>query len=207
MSAIDPSRPFAAAAAYYHHRAPYAPEALKFLVDTFGLAQGVMSLGQGTFMVLVGAAAEHVAPTVVIAANGVIGTVAAVAVGAVAAVVAGAVFVATMVATSANSTLMASGYAAGAAVALYGLGPGSSGPRREVTRIVRAVARTRTTAIIAALIMYCLAAAMVAEALSQPPILWPDISQWLPHLPNVNTMLHLPHLGLPHFGVGPSRLR
>ncbi|MBV9792886.1 MAG: protein kinase [Actinobacteria bacterium] len=124
-----------------------------------------------------------------------------------AAVVAGVVFVATMVATSANSTLMASGYAAGAAVALYGLGPGSSGPRREVTRIVRAVARTRTSAVVAALIMYCLAAAMVAEALSQPPILWPDISHWLPHLPNVNTMLHLPHLGLPHFGVGPSRLR
>jgi predicted Ser/Thr protein kinase len=124
-----------------------------------------------------------------------------------AAVVAGVVFVGTMVATSANSVLMAGGYAAGAAVALYGLGPGSAGPRREVTRIVRAVARTRTTAIIAALIMYCLAAAMVAEALSQPPIYWPNVSSWLPHLPNVNTVLHLPHLGLPHFGVGPSRLR
>ena len=101
---------------------------------------------------------------------------------------------------------MASGYAAGAAVALYGLGPGSGGPRREVTRIVRAVARNRTTAIIAALIIYCLAAAMVAEALSQPPIYWPDLSSWLPHLPNVNTTLHLPHLNLPHFGVGRSRL-
>jgi hypothetical protein len=123
-----------------------------------------------------------------------------------AAAVAGVVFVATMVATSANSVLMASGYAAGAAVAFYGLGPGSAGPRREVTRIVRAVARTRTTAIVAALIMYCLAAAVVAEALSQPPIYWPNIGSWLPHLPNVNTMLHLPHLNLPHFGVGPSRL-
>jgi tRNA A-37 threonylcarbamoyl transferase component Bud32 len=123
-----------------------------------------------------------------------------------AAVVAGTVFVATMVATSANSVLMASGYAAGAAVAFYGLGPGSAGPRREVTRIVRAVARTRTSAIVAALVMYCLAAAMVAEALSQPPIYWPNIGSWLPHLPDVNTMLHLPHLNLPHFGVGPSRL-
>jgi predicted Ser/Thr protein kinase len=124
-----------------------------------------------------------------------------------AAVVAGAVFVATMVATSANSVLLASGYAAGAAVALYGLGPGSAGPRREVTRIVRAVARTPASAIIAALIMYCLAAAVVAEAVSQPPIYWPNLSSWLPHLPNVNTVLHLPHLNLPHFGVGPSRLR
>jgi predicted Ser/Thr protein kinase len=120
--------------------------------------------------------------------------------------VAAVVFVAAMVATSPDSVLMASGYAAGAAVALYGLGPGSGGPRREVTRIVRAVARTRTTAIIAAVIFYCLAAAMVAEALSQPPIYWPDISGLLPHLPNVNTVLHLPHLDLPHFGVGRSRL-
>ena len=120
--------------------------------------------------------------------------------------VAAVVFVAAMVATSPSSVLMASGYAAGAAVALYGFGPGSGGPRREVTRIVRAVARTRTTAIIAALIFYCLAAAMVAEALSQPPIYWPNISGLLPHLPNVNTMLHLPHLNLPHFGVGRSRL-
>jgi predicted Ser/Thr protein kinase len=123
-----------------------------------------------------------------------------------AAVVAAVVFVATMVATSANSTLMASGYAAGAAVALYGLGPGSAGPRREVTRLVRAVARNRSAAVVAALVMYCLAAAMVAEALSQPPVYWPNISSWLPHLPNVNTMLHLPHLNLPHFGVGRSRL-
>ncbi len=120
--------------------------------------------------------------------------------------VAAVAFVAAMVATSPDSVLMASGYAAGAAVALYGLGPGSGGPRREVTRIVRAVARNRTTAIIAALIIYCLAAAMVAEALSQPPIYWPDLSSWLPHLPNVNTTLHLPHLNLPHFGVGRSRL-
>jgi predicted Ser/Thr protein kinase len=123
-----------------------------------------------------------------------------------AAVVAGAVFIATEVATSADSTLMASGYAAGAAVALYGLGPGSAGPRREVTRLVRSVARSRTSAVVAALVMYCLAAAMVGEALSQPPLYWPNISTWLPHLPNVNTMLHLPHLGLPHFGVGRSRL-
>jgi predicted Ser/Thr protein kinase len=123
-----------------------------------------------------------------------------------AAVVAAAVFVATMVATSPDSVLMASGYAAGAAVACYGLGPGSAGPRREVTRIVRAVARTQVSAVVAALVLYCLAAAMVAEALSQPPVYWPNISSWLPHLPNINTMLHLPHLGLPHFGVGRSRL-
>jgi predicted MFS family arabinose efflux permease len=45
--------------------------------QAFGLAQGGMSLGQGTLMVLAGVTAEHVAPTVVIAGDGVIGTVAA----------------------------------------------------------------------------------------------------------------------------------
>lgn len=45
--------------------------------QAFGLAQGGMNLGQGTFMILAGAAAEHFAPTVVIAFAGVAGTIAA----------------------------------------------------------------------------------------------------------------------------------
>jgi predicted MFS family arabinose efflux permease len=45
--------------------------------QAFGLAQGGMNLGQGTFMILAGAAAGHFAPTVVIASVGVIGAVAA----------------------------------------------------------------------------------------------------------------------------------
>jgi hypothetical protein len=48
--------------------------------QAFGLAQGGMGLGQGTFMLLAGAAAEHFSPTAVIAADGLIGTVAAAAV-------------------------------------------------------------------------------------------------------------------------------
>jgi MFS family permease len=43
----------------------------------FGLAVGGMSLGQGTVMIGVGAAAEHVAPSVAIAISGAVGTVAA----------------------------------------------------------------------------------------------------------------------------------
>ncbi len=43
----------------------------------FGLAQGGMSLGQGTAMVLAGAAAQHWAPTTVVAVAGTIGTVCA----------------------------------------------------------------------------------------------------------------------------------
>jgi hypothetical protein len=47
------------------------------LSQAFGLAQGGMSLGQGTLMVLAGAAAEHIAPTIVVAGDGVVGAVAA----------------------------------------------------------------------------------------------------------------------------------
>lgn len=46
----------------------------------FGVAQGGMSLGQGTLMLLAGAAAERLAPTVVVAAFGTLGAVAAAAV-------------------------------------------------------------------------------------------------------------------------------
>jgi MFS family permease len=48
----------------------------------FGLAQGGMSLGQGTLLVLAGAAAEHLAPSTVIAIAGVVGVVCAAGVAA-----------------------------------------------------------------------------------------------------------------------------
>jgi predicted MFS family arabinose efflux permease len=48
--------------------------------QVFGLAQGGMSLGQGTAMILAGAAAQHHAPARVIAVGGAVGAVAALAV-------------------------------------------------------------------------------------------------------------------------------
>ena len=48
--------------------------------QAFGIAQGGMSLGQGTAMILAGAAAERFAPGLVIATGGAIGAVAAIAV-------------------------------------------------------------------------------------------------------------------------------
>ena len=48
--------------------------------QAFGIAQGGMSLGQGTAMILAGAAAERFAPSLVIATAGAIGAVAAIAV-------------------------------------------------------------------------------------------------------------------------------
>jgi len=48
--------------------------------QAFGLAQGGMSLGQGSVMILAGAAAQHYAPARVIAVCGAVGTVMALAV-------------------------------------------------------------------------------------------------------------------------------
>lgn len=45
--------------------------------QAFGIAQGGMSMGQGTAMILGGAAAEHVAPALVLAAAGVLGVLCA----------------------------------------------------------------------------------------------------------------------------------
>ncbi len=49
MASLDPTRPFAATAAFYRHRAPYAPAALDFIARTFGLddAARVLDLGCG----------------------------------------------------------------------------------------------------------------------------------------------------------------
>jgi len=48
--------------------------------QAFGLAQGGMSLGQGTVMILAGAAAQHFAPARVIAVCGAVGAVLALAI-------------------------------------------------------------------------------------------------------------------------------
>ncbi len=126
-----------------------------------------------------------------------------------AALVAAVVFAATLVMSTAGATSLAGAYAAGAAVAFFGIGPASAGPRREMNRVFRAVARTRGSSAVVTLVMFCLAAAAVAAAAANPPLYWPSLGGVLPHLANVNNLLHLlhlPHLRLPHFGVGPSRL-
>jgi MFS family permease len=48
--------------------------------QAFGLAQGGMSLGQGTVMILAGAAADHYSPALVIAVSGTVGAVVALAI-------------------------------------------------------------------------------------------------------------------------------
>ena len=51
--------------------------------QAFGIAQGGMSLGQGTAMIIAGAAAEHFSPGSVIAVTGLLGVIAALAVATV----------------------------------------------------------------------------------------------------------------------------
>ena len=123
-----------------------------------------------------------------------------------AALVAAVTFMATLIMSPTGSVPLAGAYAAGAAVAFYGIGPASARPRRQMNRVFRAVARTRESSAVVTLVMFCLAAAAVAAAWSQPPLYWPSLSGVLPHLPAVDNLLHLPHFTLPHFGVGPSRL-
>jgi len=123
-----------------------------------------------------------------------------------AALVAAVVFAGTLVMSTAGSTTLAGSFAAGAAVGFYGIGPASAGPRRELNRLFRAVARTRASSAVVTLVMFCLAAAAVAAAAANPPLYWPNLGFMLPHLPTVSILLHLPHFTLPHFGVGRSRL-
>jgi predicted Ser/Thr protein kinase len=120
----------------------------------------------------------------------------------VALAVAAATAIVTLVMVRANSLPLAGAYAAGAVVAFYGIGPGSGGPRRQVNRIVSAVARTRAASAVAAFVMFSLAAAAVTAAASEPPLYWPMISGLLPHLPHLNNLLHLPQLNLPHVNIG-----
>ncbi|MBV9205875.1 MAG: hypothetical protein JO037_10850, partial [Actinobacteria bacterium] len=80
----------------------------------------------------------------------------------------------------------AGAYAAAAVVAIYGLGPGSGRPRRQLNRMAGAVARTRVSAAAIALAVWGLAVAAVLFASSQTPYYWPAIA---PHLPNLHNLI------------------
>jgi hypothetical protein len=91
-----------------------------------------------------------------------------------------------------TQTLPAAGsWAAGAAVAVYAIGPGSRRPRRQLRRISATVIRTRAAMVVAIIATWALAAATVSSALSQPPVIWPATSWMLPHvLPSMGGTLH-----------------
>ena len=80
-------------------------------------------------------------------------------------------------------------WGAGAAVAIYCLGPGSRAPRRQLRRMSAAVIKTRGVLLVACISTMALALAVVSSALSQPPLIWPATSSTIPHmLPAINML-------------------
>jgi serine/threonine kinase PknH len=113
------------------------------------------------------------------------------------AIVVAALAAAASVAFGRTLTLPAAGsWAAGAAVALYCVGPGSAAPRRQLRRMSAAVIRTRATLIVAFISCWALALAVVTSMLSQPPLIWPATSSTVPHL-----LPGLPSLGRSLYSV------
>jgi predicted Ser/Thr protein kinase len=84
----------------------------------------------------------------------------------------------------------AGSWAAGAAVALYCVGPGSAAPRRQLRRISMSVIHSRAALTVAFISSWALALAIVSSMFSQPPLIWPATSSTIPHL-----MPGLPSLG------------
>ena len=91
-----------------------------------------------------------------------------------------------VVVTHSSNMPRAGAYAAAAAVAWYGLGPGSGRPRRQLNRMAGAVARTRTLAAGITLSVWALAVAAVLFASSQTPYYWPAVA---PHLPSLHHLI------------------
>ena len=96
------------------------------------------------------------------------------------------------VAFAKTQTLPAAGsWAAGAAVAMYAIGPGSRSPRRQLRRMTGTLIRSRTSLVVTLIGAWALAGAVVSSALSQPPLIWPATSWMLPHvLPSMGGTLH-----------------
>ena len=125
-------------------------------------------------------------------------------------VVGAVVYVATLALTHSLELPRAGSYAAAAVVAWYGIGPGSSRPRRQLNRMAGALARTPLTAALTALAVWALAAAAIIFAASQAPYFWPVLNPHLPtlhgwpftgsHLPRLHAAPHLPRLGVPRLG-------
>jgi predicted Ser/Thr protein kinase len=97
--------------------------------------------------------------------------------------------IAAVVLVRAGTLPSALSWGAGAAVAMYCLGPGSRAPRRQLRRMSTAVIRTRGVLLVACISTMALALAVVSSALSQPPLIWPATSSTIPHLlPAVNML-------------------
>ena len=100
-------------------------------------------------------------------------------------------------------------WGAGAAVAWYCAGPGSRATRRQLRSLSTAVIPTRAAMVVACISTLALALAIVTEAISQPPLIWPATSLTIPHLlpslnmlPSLGSVLHSIQGWLPRHTVG-----
>ena len=123
------------------------------------------------------------------------------------AIIAAVLAAAASVVLTRTGTLPGAGsWAAGAAIAVYCVGPGSGAPRRQLRRMSASVIRTRSALVVAFVSCWALALAVVSSALSQPPLIWPATPSTLPHLmpglPSLGGALHTVQGWLLHNTVG-----
>jgi hypothetical protein len=109
-----------------------------------------------------------------------------IALAPVALVAAGIAVTITVLAVPAHPFVQAAAYASGAIVLCYGLGPGSSAPRRQLGRIYAAMARSPGGAAVVLFFAAALCLAALVAAFSQLPFYWPlehlrvRIDHWQP---------------------------
>jgi hypothetical protein len=123
------------------------------------------------------------------------------------AIIAAVAAAAAAVAFARAGTLPSAGsWAAGAAIAVYCVGPGSQVPRRQLRKLTGSIIGTPTTMIAVFIATWALALAVVSSALSQPPLIWPATSSTIPHLlpglPSLGGGLHSVQQWLLHNTVG-----
>jgi len=98
----------------------------------------------------------------------------------------------TIVSTPTNPLPQAGAYAAGAIVAFYGLGPGSSGCRRPLVRFFNGLGRSPVSAVIAFAGTAALATGAIIAAATHPPFYWPFgyLAVRLQQLPTLHGIVH-----------------
>jgi hypothetical protein len=87
----------------------------------------------------------------------------------------------------------AAGYAAGALITCYAVGPGSARSRRPLSRFFGAVTGSAPSAAVVFIGMAALALGMVAAAISLPPFIWPAV-HYSPHFAQLSWIRELKSL-------------
>jgi predicted Ser/Thr protein kinase len=107
-------------------------------------------------------------------------------------VVAGVVAAITIVANPQDVIPLALAYGAGAAVAFYGLGPGSGGSRRPLRRFFDTAAGTPISATVAVIAMTAVVGGTAVVAAAHAPVFWPfsNTGHWVAHFTWVQNLVH-----------------